>query len=49
VAAVEKLLETVSAAVFEGFAEGEVFEPVIGAGYEVEVGFVGIHRGCLEW
>ena len=45
-AAVEKLWEIVSAAVFQCFVQGEVFEPAVGTGYEVEVGFLGIHRGC---
>jgi hypothetical protein len=44
-ATVKKLWEIVSAGVFQCIAEGEVFEPAIGTGYEVEVGFVGIHRG----
>jgi hypothetical protein len=45
VTAVEKLWEIVSAAVFQCFAQGEVFKPAIGTGDEVEVGFVGIHGG----
>jgi hypothetical protein len=43
VTAIEKLWEIVSAAVFERFAEGEVFEPAIGTGDEVEVGWGGLH------
>ena len=43
VTAIEELWEEVEAAVFECFAEGEVFEPTIGAGYLVEVGWGGPH------
>jgi hypothetical protein len=39
----EKLWEIVKAAVFKGFAEGEVFEPTIGTGYRIEVGFGAAH------
>ena len=40
----EELGEEVDAALFEGAAEGEVFEPAVGAGYEIEVGGC-VHRG----
>ena len=43
-ATVEELWEIVEAAVFEGFAEGEVFEPAIGASDEIKVGFIGADR-----
>ncbi len=43
-ATIEQLREIVSAAVFECFAEGEVFEPAIRFGDEVEVGLGAAHR-----
>jgi hypothetical protein len=43
-AVMRELREIVIAAVFEGFAESEIFEPAIGFGDEVEVGFSAIHR-----
>jgi hypothetical protein len=42
----------VEAAAFEGSAESEVFEPAIGAGYEVKVGLSGSgqrHAGFARW
>ena len=39
-----ELWEIVVAAVFECFAEGEVFEPTISFGDEIEVGLGGTHR-----
>jgi hypothetical protein len=42
-AMIEELWEKVVAAVFEGFAEGEVFEPAIRFGDEIEIWFGGIH------
>jgi hypothetical protein len=45
---VEHSGEVVKAAAFEGASESQVFEPVIGAGYEVEVGCEG--SGSIhEW
>jgi hypothetical protein len=41
---VEELREVVAAGVFEGSAEGEIFEPAIGAGDRIEVGFGSAHR-----
>jgi hypothetical protein len=43
VTALEELWKEVEAAVVERLAEGEVFEPTIGAGYLVEVGWCGPH------
>jgi len=37
----EEVGEIVEAAAFEGSAEGEVLEPAIRAGYEIEISFVG--------
>jgi hypothetical protein len=43
VAAVEELGEKLGAAGFERFAEGEVFEPAVGTGDEIKVGWGGPH------
>jgi hypothetical protein len=40
---IEEIGKKVQAAAFEAMAKGEVFEPPIGAGYEVEAG-TGFHR-----
>lgn len=45
----EKERKKVQPTALEGAAEGEVFEPAVGTGYEVEVRLRGIHRRWLEW